>query len=110
MRTSCGQWSGKSTSVRSRSAFILAEQVGDRAGDLDEAVDETGGERAALLDEVGERAFAEAVELTGGALDGAGHLGVAAQVPRAQAGALAIAGGDDALADRGGGLAGRAGA
>jgi len=35
---------------------VLAEQVGDGAGDLDEAIDAAGGERAALLDEVGEPA------------------------------------------------------
>src|SRR6185369_7796009 len=89
---------------------VLAEEVGDGAGDLDEAIDAAGGERAALLDEIGEGALAEAVELTGRALDGAGHLGVAAQAPGAQAGELAVAGGDDAGADRGGGLAGVDGA
>jgi len=89
---------------------VLADEIRDRAGDLDQPIDRPGGERATRLDEVGEGALAEAVELAGGALDGGRHLGVAAQVPRAQADELAIAGGDDAGANRGGGLAGFAAA
>src|SRR5882724_2087081 len=89
---------------------VLADEVGNGAGDLDEAVDAAGSERAALLDEVGQGALAEAVELTCRALDGAGHLGVAAQAPGAQAGELAVAGTGDAGADRGGGFAGFDGA
>jgi len=78
--------------------------------DFDEAIDAAGGERAALGDKVGEGVLADAVELAGGARHGAGHLGIAAQVPGAQADELAVAGGGDALADRVGSLAGFAAA
>src|SRR4051812_8452820 len=85
---------------------VLAEQIGDGAGDLDQAVDRASGDGAAPLDQLGEGTLAEAVELAGSAQDGAGHLGVAAQAPRPEPGELAVAGGDDAGADLGGGLAG----
>ena len=45
---------------------VLAEQVGHGAGDLDQPVDAAGGDGAAALDQLGEGAFAEAVELAGG--------------------------------------------
>jgi len=85
---------------------VLAEQVCDGAGDLDQTIDAARGEGAAPLDEVGEGALAEAVEPARRAQDGAGHLGVAAQPPGAEPGELAIAGGGDAGADRRRGLAG----
>src|SRR4051812_4003572 len=85
---------------------VLAEQICDGAGDLDQAVDRARGDGAAPLDQLGEGALAQAVQLAGGAQDRAGHLGVAAQVPRPEPGELAVARGGDAGADLGRRLAG----
>src|SRR5207302_11419998 len=71
---------------------VLAQQICDGAGDLDQPIDAAGGDGAAALDQLGEGALAQAVELAGGAQDGDRHLGVAAQVPRPEPGELAVAG------------------
>src|ERR1043165_7294055 len=44
---------------------VLAHEVGDGPSDLDEAIDASRGERAAVLDEIGEGALAHAVEPAG---------------------------------------------
>ena len=47
--------------------FVLTEQIGDGAVDLDQEIDAAGGERAWILAEVGEGTLAEAIEHAGGA-------------------------------------------
>jgi len=64
------------------------------------------GDRAALLDEIGQGALAQSVELAGGTQHRAGHLGMAAQVPWLQPRELAIMGAGDTRADHGGRLTG----
>src|SRR5262249_23671446 len=49
---------------------VLAHQIGDGARDLDQAIDAARGERAAVLDEVGEGALADTVEPAGRAQHG----------------------------------------
>jgi hypothetical protein len=49
---------------------VLAHQICDGAGDLDQPVDAAGCDGAAALDQLGEGALAECVELAGGAQDG----------------------------------------
>src|SRR3954452_4215753 len=77
---------------------VLAEQIRDGPGDLDQPIDAAGGDGAAPVDQLGGGALAQVVEAAGGALYGARHLGVAAQVPRPEPGEVAVAGGGDASA------------